>query len=807
MIDFFRLIYQHTPEPTKQLIAWGAVTDPLYLTVDELLSGDWVANVPPDRDWYFTPAVLADQRRVKANVAGSSVVWIDRDSYKDTTQPILPPTARVTSGRGEHLYYVLDNFYSVGDIEQVNKKLLAHVGLPKEGTWDATRVLRVPGTNNCKYLHPEKYPDYKEPLPCEMLEFNPQYVYSLTDLARLMTFPPDLLSTPRKEDGILDRSRCDWQIGLRLRDWGVSRYAVRYALEYHSDKADERPDDYVERTLDKLFENQEKPGNDGDEGDDELSLINAELEPTARLIDANGMEIGMVIRVAWDKRQVLAYADASDFLSAQRVIRWLQRSGAGNRTFIGSDKAAKLLYTLLVQKIPDKAMVLVEHAGRYDLPDGTRLFIYNTDKALCYPKDADYGVFMKPQISGLENSYLQLDPTSPDPDETATLLSLVQQVQLPSVMQPALGWLVMTPFNSVIWNDMRLPIPTLLLFGFPGSGKTTLAGSVLLPLLGCFTQGTASDGTKFSAIGHMSLTHSWPVWFGEFRMTNFNSQTFMAQLRKSYDHIQETRGRPDQSVVSYQLTAPVLLDGESAFGDGANAERTISLRLSKDTVDVGSDYQRAFTALVDLPSYVWHRFAYDYLQWTLGKDGDYLKDKLQEGLRLFRLSAPSDRVMKNMAIAWAGLTVLADYTQERGYRVDIRQEITEFTTALGFVTNTDLGIRTEADNLVELIAGFTDNPHLGAWYDDKADILWFSLVKAHKIFSVRMDMQSLQLQLEERRSKYIVGPSRHNDGGLWWGIQVQKAQDVGLVAPRPVVSIQLERGVQGLLANTNHKDG
>lgn len=807
MQEFFSLVYRHTPEPDKMMVAWGAVQDPLYPTVTELLTGDWLDNIPQDKDWYFTPAALTEPRRLKANVSGSSVVWIDRDSYKDVDQPLLPPTVRITSGRGEHLYYALDNFYATADIERVNQVLLNHINLPKEGTWDASRVLRVPGSNNCKYLKPDKYPTYTEPLPCEILEFNPQFVYTLTDLSRLHSYSADLLTTPLKEDGTLNRSLRDWKLGKQLITWKVARYAVGYALEYHSDKAQERPNDYVERTLDKLFADEPPEPGDGTEPEDnELSLLNATLEPIARLITDKGQEIGMVLRVAWDTKEVIAYTDASDFLSSQRVIRWLQAAGAGNRTFIGSDKQAKLLYTLLVKRIPDRTMVLVAHAGRYDLPDGKRLFIYDTDKALCYPEGVDYGVFMKPQIGGLEGSYLKLDSRPPQFNYVSKLLSLVQRVQVPEAIQPALGWLAMTPFNSVLWDEMRIPFPALLFYGFPGSGKTTLVGSVLLPLLGCFSQGTASDGTKFSILAHMTLTHSWPVWFGEFRMTNYNAQSFQAQLRKNYDHIQETKGRPDRTVKSYQLTAPVILDGESAFGDGANAERTIALCLSKGTVEVGTIYQKAFLELVDMDQDLWRQFAYQYLQWTLTKDATFLAEKINEGLRLFRLSAPSDRVAKNYAVAWAGLSVLAEFVQDKGWPVDIDQTIDAFTGAMGFVTNLDLGIRTAADDLIELVAGFFDHAHLGAWYDDETDILWFSLTKAHRLFNIRMDQPSLETQLKERTNRYMIGPVRQEDGGLWWGIQMDKAIEIGLNTPRPVVSVQLERGVSGLLDSTNHKE-
>jgi hypothetical protein len=778
--EFFNLVYQHTPEPLdKHYVAWGSPQDPVYLSIAELLSGDWLGSIPSNRDWYYSPGVLAAPRRIKSNVRGSSVVWIDQDSYKDAIEPLLPPSFRVSSGKGQHLYYVLDNFYSSQDIEQVNKALLAHIALPSEGTWDATRILRVPGSNNCKYLNQDKYPEYTEALSCAILETT-EYTYALTDLARLLTYDPGILHTPTNGNGKVDRSRRDWKVGTLLQEWGISRYAVGYFLQYYSTKGMERPGDYVNRTLDKLFE----PVTPTEGEVRHNKFFNAAVEPTAKLYTDTGREVGMVISVKWDDQQLQLAATQDDFKSSAAVNNWLSRNDVGNRIFTGGDKDAKLLFTLMVTKVPPQRMLRVDHAGRFDMPDGTRLLIYSKEAALTWPEGANYGIFLRPKIGGVASLYPQLEPSLPDPEGVYKLLDLTLQTQQPAIIQPALGWLMMTPFKAVL-SELGLSLPHLHLFGFPGCGKTSLIGSVLLPLLGCFTTSLAADGTTFGILGNLTLTNAWPVWFGEFRATNHNVTNFLRLLREDYDRGQEPRGKPDQTVVSHILTSPVVIDGESPFTDGANAERTIALRLDKATVAHNTSYAQAYTDLIRLDKTIWKQFAHAYFKWTLTKDTQYIQTRLAGSLNLFRLSISASRTLNNFAIAWVGLQLLQEFLKDMGWPTPLTPDIEAFHTAREFVHST-MGVKTFADTFVETLAAFYDMPAMRAYYEPETDVLWFSLIAAHKLLRIHLDLPTLELQLEERTGSYIVNATKQADGGLWWGIQVGKAQDMGLNVPRPL---------------------
>lgn len=791
LLQFYKLIYQHTPDPEKAYVAWGSLSNPVYPTVFELWESGVLDAIPQTRDIFFTPGVLSSPQRKKANALGSSVVWIDRDTYREGQEPLLPPTVRIKSGRGEHFYFVLDNFYTPDAIEKVNKQLLSHIGVPMDGTWDSTRFLRVPGSNNCKYLNPKKYPEYEElgPLPCEVVEFNPQYVYTLADLYKLKPVKEDFLTTPLKENSDeIDRNRRDWKLVNRLLDWDINSYAVRVSLTYHSGKAAERPDDYVEMTLQKALEQR------GDEDRIETVKIsddrfaNCDFEPLAFLIDERGQEQGITLKVHWNGGQnITAAATARDFQSANSIIRWLQLHNASNRIFTGSDKQAKLTYQMLVDKCPDRQQLQVEHAGRYSLPDNTQVFIYDKELALAHPPTKRMSVHWQPSIN--VETRLALNPEPPTEDGVKTLFSILQRAQLSRVISPAIGWMMSVPFKPMM-EQMNIKMPTLLLYGFPGSGKSSLIQFGLLPLLGRWGKSTASDSSNFALIGNMAISNGWPAWFGEFRSSNQNADNFQRLLREVYDGYQEARGTADQQVRTHQLVNPIIVDGENPFNDGANAERAIALQLEKDTIARGTPENVAFQELLTLQQHnkdLWSKFAYAYIQWTLSKGVDELGYYIKQGQGVFQKDISAARMINNYAIAWAGLSMLKDFFDDMNWKVTIKQDKADFIAALKMTHQSDLGVRTAADMLCEQITHFHYHQELQTEWEISRDILWFNLTKALRVFRVTVDPGMLIIQLRQRTNSYLVGPERRTGDAEWWGVNISKAQALGLDVFRPDV--------------------
>lgn len=106
---------------------------------------------------YFGPALYKQPTLpVKENILGSQVFWTEFDGNEPTSgilgDKIPHPTLRIRSSNDghEHFYWHLDYFEnSVEKLEQVNKAI-AYKLRADTSAWDATQILRPPGTNNHK---------------------------------------------------------------------------------------------------------------------------------------------------------------------------------------------------------------------------------------------------------------------------------------------------------------------------------------------------------------------------------------------------------------------------------------------------------------------------------------------------------------------------------------------------------------------------------------------------------------------------------------------------------------------------------
>lgn len=784
MDNFYQTIYQHIPdqERSRLYVAYGSVNNPMFLTVAEFMENHSNGHtVPQDSDLFYTPLTFNKAARSKETAAGGCVAWIDDDLH-NTVEPLLPPTFVIKSGRGFHRYYVLDNYYSAEDIERCNKALFAHAR-QGGGEWSRAQFLRVPGSINWK-CRLEKYKEeYPGPLPCAIVEYNPEYVYSPTDLLKVGSFQNDLLTTPLKKDGTLDQSKRDFKVASLLAEWGIAEYAWEYVLLHISQKARDRRD-YLDLTIaNARTQVQAQTQTVEPKAPGGKRLSNAEMLPVAKLKTPDGQEAGLLVQVSFNDTTIFCPASNLDFASSRGVINWFAANGAGNRTFMGTDRDAKNFFSRLESTCPEVYRLEVEQAGRYATAEGQRVFIYCNDRALVYP-EGEADIFWRPKKRDASvRLYLSAQP--PHPDIARYIVALVQGLQTPTVMQPALGWVMATPFKTVLEDELNTRFPVLLLFGFPGSGKSSLIGQALLPLLGCFRRATASDSTKFSLLVEMGLATSWPAWFGEFRATNLNVSDFLQLLRETYDGQQQSRGRPDLSVDHFNLCAPVVVDGENPFPDTAACERTLSLKLDKEAIAQDSPLWIAFTAWQQIARAKLESFAYSYLQWTLSLGAEDIQPMLTEARWLLQRHTSSVRMNSNYAIAWVGLSLLRRYCQDHGLDVVIRQDVPAFVEAMRNTYVPGLGIRTEADTLCERVAHYQHM--LDVVFDEETDILWFNMTNAARFFRINYDTAILQVQLENRRSAYAIGPMplAEKGGGLYWGLHIAKAQSFGLDVPRP----------------------
>lgn len=116
-------------------------------------------------DLYFGVAARLQEGGKKEDLAYTTAFWADLDSTEAITRQArfpLPPSAQVQSGSVGHLhaYWLLREPWPLEAeedrlrFERLNKGIAVHLGA--DHCWDASRVMRLPGSLNHKHTPPRE---------------------------------------------------------------------------------------------------------------------------------------------------------------------------------------------------------------------------------------------------------------------------------------------------------------------------------------------------------------------------------------------------------------------------------------------------------------------------------------------------------------------------------------------------------------------------------------------------------------------------------------------------------------------------
>jgi len=195
---------------------------------------------------------------------------------------------------------------------------------------------------------------------------------------------------------------------------------------------------------------------------------------------------------------------------------------------------------------------------------------------------------------------------------------------------PIIGWFHGTLAKRWWLNHPNLRhFPHLNIAGSRGSGKSTLA-EILWQVFGWTGDALVNCSmTRFALLRTFSATNSFPTVLDEFKPSNMpddrvaNIREFM---RHSYGGAIDQRGRPDQSIVEYHLTAPICLVGESPYYslEAAAIERVIPIHMNFNAINPDTEQGKKRAELcwqlqqVDwtgyLPRYIRHLTTIDFDQ-------------------------------------------------------------------------------------------------------------------------------------------------------------------------------------------------
>lgn len=244
----------------------------------------------------------------------------------------------------------------------------------------------------------------------------------------------------------------------------------------------------------------------------------------------------------------------------------------------------------------------------------------------------------------------------------------------PHVILPIVGWFFAAALREPIQRILG-HFPLLFVWGSAGSGKTEAIRCMcrMMGVRGRAEPFSATE-TEFSTLRLMAGTNGLPVWMDEYKPFDMPPPTIRRlhrYLRRLYAGERENRGRPDLTVKSYRLGAPVVVSGEARFEERALIERSIVVCPRRGFLEseIGLPAQEAFSQLsgADLSA-----LSRPYIQFALRTD---VRGRLANARALTASMLNADavllspRVVDNIVVMMFGLLQWERFAHEMGIRV------------------------------------------------------------------------------------------------------------------------------------------
>ncbi|MBV6418858.1 MAG: hypothetical protein DAHOPDDO_00068 [Ignavibacteriaceae bacterium] len=267
-----------------------------------------------------------------------------------------------------------------------------------------------------------------------------------------------------------------------------------------------------------------------------------------------------------------------------------------------------------------------------------------------------------------------------------------------------LGWLFATPIKPHL-IEIADGFPLLFNHGSQGAGKTSLA-QLFMRLVGYKNSDPKSCTMKlFPMLKMLSSTNAIPQWYDEFKkadMKETDVDNLLRYMRRAYKGEVEDKGRADQTVETYNITAPMAVMGEWNINQPAIMERVILIRFN-DYVKKKQESQDAFRALkqIDLEA-----FMPRYIKYCLDQNVNELYDNAREiVINEFENISVALRIVTNLSILIVGLELFKGFAEVNQIEVPELDYKQILNYQLKEITGSNNGsVRSAVDQLIEELA-------------------------------------------------------------------------------------------------------
>ena len=755
-------------------------------------------DLPTDKSVFFGPALRKDVTGEKESVIGTVALWVDVDA-QELPRTTYPPTSVVWSGRGWHMYWLLDDpLLDIERIETYNQALLHDTNGADPGSWNANRVLRVPGTINKKYDPPAQV----------QLRSNNGVRYHISDFEVLGTLKRKTRHKIQTGDrrGYRSRSERDWAVICDLIAAGATDKLILQLFEKQAigDKYRDltTPKQYLPHTISKARSKttRSKEGEwiEGDDGyyiptrDGARRVSTFVISPRVLL---DGAVFGEEDAIVGDVSAAgYTWTDVTFPRASFTSIRQMDKAcPVAAWQFLGRDTDVRKLLPYLMEQLQDVGLPRIAATPTLGLHKIGGEYLFLGDKQVLN-QDTQWTGFDGPLAwlpTGREHPELDLEPNMTD-DERESLAELVPLLNESGIIWPMLGWYAATPLKP--WLEERgVRFPVLNVTGVRGSGKTTLIQRVMMPMFGQTNSKSYDAGTtRFVKLALLGSTNAIPIAFSEFRYESV--EHFIRFVLLSYDTGHDPRGRSDQTTVDYPLTAPFTIDGEDLITDPAARERVVAVQLSSSTVAEGSD---AYSAFQRLRSSLPKQFAGHYIQQLIAQANAKELDQVLTDARTSMFEAfPQplpDRIRNNYTVVLFGTKLWCNAVGLP--HIDPKL----LADSIGLVYSVEAGRgRLLIDDFIEdVVNGCNRGTSTFKWhYSSEEKILYFQLSPAHSWWLVTrrrqgrgtLERSAMQAQLKE--VSYSVDPQVVDNAWLY-GVHLPSAVNGGLDIPNHLDTMEI----------------
>ena len=247
------------------------------------------------------------------------------------------------------------------------------------------------------------------------------------------------------------------------------------------------------------------------------------------------------------------------------------------------------------------------------------------------------------------------------------ILPALAELNEPGVMGPIIGWFFAAPSKPRISRVLGA-FPILVIWGTQGSGKSSLVMKVFWPLLGVASvEPYSATETEFALLKLLSSTDSVPVFLDEYKpydMPRRRRNVLHRYMRRIYTGEVEERGRADQTLTTYRLSAPLCIAGETRPTEPALVERLLTCNPDKNQIVQVSGHSEALERIIAAGP---GRLAASIVRFHLGRDvqGD-LNHARAEADRLLEGQMVPPRIRESIVVMLAGLGIYRDYARHMG---------------------------------------------------------------------------------------------------------------------------------------------